>query len=319
MLAAAATGLAGLPRSVRWFLSANPLPKGAAYACSGFSSRGGVSSFDARRLRGQSTIEYVLLIAIVALVVIVAGPGVASAIRNQFNTVTDAIGSGTAGENFYDAADLPDPQNGTAFAVYSEDDHSLMFYKRRGVPQVGDMFNYRKVTEVYTGFETAKYDQILNYDPAINNWSTADATTPWFDVKDKVITVKVVDEGIKPTSMERYFFRFEALQTAELSRFDLSMSCSMNNSFCLCSSLRTVKLSGISARCKNFKDAFADCFSLTALDFGVSDFSGANNFFHMFLGVESLSLNCSDWNVKADAEHDGFRTSDKIILPNAWK
>lgn len=68
-----------------------------------------------------------------------------------------AIGSGTTGENFYEPVDIPDPQNGTAFAVYSEDDHSLMFYKRRGVPKVGDMFNYRKVTALYTGFETDRY------------------------------------------------------------------------------------------------------------------------------------------------------------------
>ena len=66
--------------------------------------------------------------------VLIAGLWVSSAIRNQFNTVAGAIGSGTTGENFYEPEDIPDPQNGTAFAVYSEDDRSLMFYKRRGVP-----------------------------------------------------------------------------------------------------------------------------------------------------------------------------------------
>lgn len=72
--------------------------------------------------------------------VIFAGPQVAGSIRNQFNTVTDTLDEGTSGNAFKNAVDVPDPQNGTAFAVYSEDDHSLMFYKRRGVPQVGDMF-----------------------------------------------------------------------------------------------------------------------------------------------------------------------------------
>lgn len=84
-------------------------PRGAAYACSGNSFRGGVSPRFTRRLKGQSTVEYVLIIAIIGLVVLIAGPWVSSAIRNQFNTVTDAIGSGTTGENFYEPEDIPDP------------------------------------------------------------------------------------------------------------------------------------------------------------------------------------------------------------------
>lgn len=37
------------------------------------------------RLRGQSIIEYVLIIAVIGLVIVFAGPSVARAIRNQFN------------------------------------------------------------------------------------------------------------------------------------------------------------------------------------------------------------------------------------------
>ncbi|MDB1910978.1 hypothetical protein, partial [Collinsella aerofaciens] len=112
---------------------------------------GGVSPRFPRRPKGQSTVEYVLIIAIIVLVILIAGPWVSSAIGNQFNLVAGAIGSGTTGENFYEPVDIPDPKRGTTFAVYSEDDHSLMFYKRKGLPKVGDMFNYRRVTEVYTG------------------------------------------------------------------------------------------------------------------------------------------------------------------------
>ena len=43
------------------------------------------------RLRGQGAIEYVLVIAIIVLVVMIAGPWVSSAIRNQFNTAISAI------------------------------------------------------------------------------------------------------------------------------------------------------------------------------------------------------------------------------------
>ena len=141
------------------------------HGCNEVFSRGGVSPRSTRRLRGQSTLEYVLIIALIGLVVVFAGPWIATAIRNQFNTVAGTIGSGTTGENFYEPEDIPDPENGTAFAVYSEDDHSLMFYKRRGVPKVGDMFNYRRVTEVYTGFETARYRVQATDDTEAHDWT----------------------------------------------------------------------------------------------------------------------------------------------------
>ena len=60
------------------------------------SPRGGVSPRSAR-LRGQSIIEYVLIIALIGLVIVFAGPGVAGAIRNQFNQVTNTVNSGTNG------------------------------------------------------------------------------------------------------------------------------------------------------------------------------------------------------------------------------
>ena len=60
-----------------------------------FSPRGGVAP-KTTRLRGQSIIEYVLIIAIIGLVVVFAGPGVAGAIRNQFNLVGNTVNSGTS-------------------------------------------------------------------------------------------------------------------------------------------------------------------------------------------------------------------------------
>ena len=67
-----------------------------------FSPRGGGSPRSAR-LRGQSIIEYVLVIAIIGLVVVFAGPQVSGAIRNQFNQVTNTVDSGTDGDSFISA------------------------------------------------------------------------------------------------------------------------------------------------------------------------------------------------------------------------
>ena len=61
-----------------------------------YSPRGGVAR-RAANLRGQSIIEYVLIIAIIGLVIVFAGPGVAGAIRNQFNLVGNTVNNGTTG------------------------------------------------------------------------------------------------------------------------------------------------------------------------------------------------------------------------------
>ena len=67
-----------------------------------FSPRGGVAP-KTTRLRGQSIIEYVLIIAVIGLVIVFAGPQVSGAIRNQFNQVTNTVDSGTDGDNFMSA------------------------------------------------------------------------------------------------------------------------------------------------------------------------------------------------------------------------
>ena len=61
-----------------------------------FRLGGGVAR-RAANLRGQSIIEYVLIIAIIGLVIVFAGPGVAGAIRNQFNLVGNTVNNGTCG------------------------------------------------------------------------------------------------------------------------------------------------------------------------------------------------------------------------------
>ena len=44
---------------------------------------------------GQGIIEYVLIIAVISLVVVFAGPAVAGAIRNQFTKISETLNTGT--------------------------------------------------------------------------------------------------------------------------------------------------------------------------------------------------------------------------------
>lgn len=72
-----------------------------------------------RRPKGQSTVEYVLIIAIMVLVVLIAGPWVSSAIRNQFNLVAGSIGNGYAlsDGNAYSSSSVPDNKADTYYTT----------------------------------------------------------------------------------------------------------------------------------------------------------------------------------------------------------
>ena len=290
-------------------------PKGAAHERSGNSFRGGVSPRFTRRPEGQSTIEYVLVIAIIALVVLIAGPWVSSAIRNQFDTVAGAIGSGTAGEGFREPQDIPDPNNGTAFAVYSADDHSLMFYKRRGVPKVGDMFNCRRVTEVYTGFETARYE------PLIRDDFNGPVNTPWYGRASTCLKVQAVDSGIKPAWIGSWFQNFRNCSDFDLSLLDTSDVTTLSHVFYGCHTVRSIDLSGWDFSSATTQTSmFACCDKLESIDFGDRVPDRLRFYGWMFSGCRSLSLDCSDWNVSPNVPHCAFAdNAPGVILPKAWE
>lgn len=58
-----------------------------------------VRDFEAAKngeLSGQGLIEYTLIIAIISLIVVFAGPQIAKAIQEQFNKIANVINQGTA-------------------------------------------------------------------------------------------------------------------------------------------------------------------------------------------------------------------------------
>lgn len=275
--------------------------------------------------------------------VVFAGSLVAGAIRNQFNTVTETLDEGASGNAFKDPVDIPDPKRGTAFAVYSEDDYSLMFYKRRGVPQVGDIFNDRCVTEVYTGFEMAFYQRTAGTSDMIDD---AIYNTPWFDCRNDIRVIKVADDGIKPKSIENWFARFESVESIDLTLLDASNVRSMKCAFSWCKSMKSVKLNDTFDTVPNLVDAFYYCMSLESLDLSCLRSGIGRNFWGTFAGCESLktlslptqtviddmsyafnecvklNYDCSDWNVdNANTKRAGLSASFSkgITRPKAWQ
>jgi len=102
---------------------------------------------------------------------------------------------------------------GEAYAIYSEDDTSLRFYKNIDEVEVGDTYNNRVVTAVYTGIEDDTY-----------------STAPWNSYKS-VITEVVVEEEIKPKGITAWFNDMTYVSSLDLTKLNTSKVTSMENLF----------------------------------------------------------------------------------------
>ena len=220
-----------------------------------------------------------------------------------------------------------DERNGTAFAVYSDTDNSLNYYKRDAVPEIGDWFCGKKVSIVYTGFENAEYSCS---DPAhwdsngANGWQYQSSTAPWYALGDRVDSIKAIDRGIAPRSLAFWFYRYSDADYIDLSNFDLSGTTSLGRSFLLCREVHAIKLPHITSACRTMPDAFACCFELETLIFpSDSDFSGVTGemaFRHCFYQSYKLKYDASQWNVTGNADHYEFNAATgDVSLPIPWQ
>lgn len=179
---------------------------------------------------------------------------------------------------------LPSPWVPTAFAVYSEDDGGLNFYKqeKRLLPVVGGTYAGRSVSSVYTGFEEEEYT---------GTWPNDNC--PWFPIAGEVKKVAVID-AIKPKSIAWWFNQFVYCESFDLGNIDTSECVSFKRLFSsdkTCTALlgldkwdtgkvqsldacfdgmHMTEISGISewdtSSCKSFDSAFFNCTELRKLD-----------------------------------------------------
>ena len=165
----------------------------------------------------------------------------------------------------------PSASDSIPFAVYSEDDASLTFYKRRALPVEGSVFEGKTATAVYANIQDTK------------------STPPWKGVASKIKRVEVVDDGIAPQTMYAWFFECNNLLSVNLSRLDTSKTTSLGYAFSRCKSLTDLDLSALdTSSVRSFADVFQDCSSLRSVNLARWDTSSGKDFSQMFYRCASL-------------------------------
>ena len=158
-----------------------------------------------------------------------------------------------------------------SYAVYSEDDQSLAFYKRFEMPADGTQFLGKTATKVFTGFETTS------------------GSVPWAAYRNDIKTVTVVDEGIAPVSTARWFYLFANVESFDLSKLDTRKVADMHGMFYGCKALKTLDITSFDV--SNVEDAstmFVDCSSLSSLDMSHFNISKCGQLYRMFEGCKSI-------------------------------
>ena len=268
---------------------------------------------------GAGTVEYVIVL-IVAVVIGAGLLGFDTKIAQQVNETGDTIGGWFgSGEDVFGAG--PADQAETAFAVYSADDNSLDFYKRAEVPEVGDKFEFKTVTEVYTGFETGMYTLV---ETPTDRYGSSNA--PWAAHQSQIETVTVVDTGIAPESVSVWFSNMTNLKTVDVAKIDTSECRQMFDAFFRARKLKSLDLSSWDvSKTWNFSCMFQECHSLESInmkDWSVhASRSGMFGMFFDCLSLQSLDLSGFDFTsvVSANKMFGNCQSLSKVSLGSNWK
>lgn len=155
----------------------------------------------------------------------------------------------------------------TAFAVYSDTDKSLDFYKRIRIPQTGETLNGKTVTNIYTGFETTKYRCIKTGEYDAEYTDDAIIDTPWYDRRYDIESVEAIDNGIQPTYLDYWFMNFTHCKTLKLNRLDTSQCLTMSRTFNRCREATDIEISKWDvSHTTELYETFLECNELETLD-----------------------------------------------------
>lgn len=170
----------------------------------------------------------------------------------------------------------------TAFAIYSETDNSLNFYKRDTVPAVGDTFENKVVTKIYTNISAAT--------PA---WKS--------DGNVKKIVSSTVVDTVSPTKCAGWYNGAALLTTLDLKNLDTSNVTDTNYMFGGCTSLETIDVSNFNmSKVTNMRCMFYNCSNLEEIDVSNFDVSSVKNFEYVFYAcVQANIIGVEKWNTSS--------------------
>lgn len=195
-----------------------------------------------------------------------------------------------------------------SFAVYSDSDKSLVFYKGKSVPSEGSSFRGKECTSVYKDIET--------WDGSIPGWAD--------DHADSVEKVSFA-ASVAPKSCRAWFVDMRNCDSFDLKKLDTSKVNNFAYMFAGCSDVEELDLSNFDTNSAvNFKEMFWCCKALKSIKGAESwDVSKGADFEEMFYKCSSLKLDCSHWDVSgvkgrsADA-HSLFQYKASGISSPSW-
>ena len=198
----------------------------------------------------------------------------------------------------------------TAFAVYSDEDKSLTFYKRDDVPAAGSAYNGKVATAVYSDFE-----------------ASPGGIVPWQERAATVTSVNIADSGIAPASLTAWFNGFSQLTSITgLDKLNTSGVTNMDNMFDGCSSLREITGVGNwdTSQVASMTSTFSGCSALTLIS-GIGNWNTAKldvaaSTFGNCLSLTTLDL--SGWStnaMRASARmFDGCANLATVYIGSNW-
>ena len=223
-----------------------------------------------------------------------------------------------------------------AFAVFSEKDGSLTFYKdlETNVPAVGIDYKGKPATSVYEGIESAVYSMdskpewCNDHDNAITKVEVADKIAPistafWFydtTALNSVDLSKLKTSNV--TNMHSMFYN-SGVSSLDLSTFDTSSVENMSNMFTSCQNLASVK--GLSSwetsKVTDMSYMFLSCGALTfdsKTEVAGWDTSNVKNMSHMFCECSKLEADCTSWDVKKVTDRTNFNNYAEGVEVPEW-
>ena len=242
-----------------------------------------------------------------------------------------------------------DETNGKAFAVYSDTDKSLNFYKRKELPVEGEWFCGKEITNVYTGFEAESY----TYDSKpITDGLNNTCNTPWYSRKDDIQQSTICDNGISPKSLSTWFANMLNVKRIDISKLVTDKGIDCLWLFINCRSMEELYLPSELApgdaayflyACQNLKSEnlhmplfdmsyctrsfsmFANCLQLTSIDNIANwDTSKITDMRDMFWNCPNLTANLTDWDVSSS--ESGFDmprhfnlNAPNVTIPKPWQ